>query len=231
MFTRRSLFTLAGLAVAVAGASAMALDTEKSADNSKKVKVGEKVAAFTAKDTEGKEHKLSDYEGKIVVLEWINPECPVCERVYKDGLIKKTVEELAKIDDDIEYIAVNSTHFQGPEVSKQWMDKHDLGDVVAFVDQEGTLGKQFDARTTPHIFVIDDKGVLRYHGAFDNDPNGKLAKEGGEVINYAINAVKQIKDNETVSPDYVKPYGCSVKYKKPGAGNSADKPGAPKKND
>ncbi len=220
MIARRSMFSIAALSLVVAAASAFALDGEKHANNSK-VKLGEKVAEFTAKDADGKEHKLSDYEGKILVLEWINPDCPVCQRVYRDGLVKNTVEELKKLGDDVEYVTVNSTNFQGPEVSKQWMEKHDLADIITFVDQEGTLGKMFDARTTPHIFVIDGQGVLRYHGAFDNDPNGQAK---GEVINYAVNAVKQIKANETVSPDYVKPYGCGVKYKR----GDSHKPGSSK---
>jgi peroxiredoxin len=220
MFTRRSFFTMAGITLALAGASAMALDKDKSDDAKGKVKVGEKVPAFTATDAEGKERKLADFEGKILVLEWINPDCPVCERVYKDGLIKNTVDELNKIDENIEYVVVNSTTYQGPEVSKQWMEKHDLGEIVALIDQEGTLGKMFDARTTPHMYVIDSAGVLRYHGAFDSDPSGRAGKNDEDVTNYVINAVNQIKANETVAPDYIKPYGCSVKYKK---GSSATK--------
>jgi len=212
MFTRRSFFSLAGITLAVAAASTMALDKDKT-DDTAKVKLGEKVPAFSAMDPDGKEHKLADYEGHILVLEWINPDCPYCVRVYEDGLVKKTVDELAKIDKDIEYVMVNSTHYQGPEVSKNWLDKHELSENIALIDQEGTLGRMFDARTTPHVFVIDSSGVLRYHGAFDSDPQGRSAKNGEEVTNYVIQAVKQIKANETVSPDYVKPWGCGVKFK------------------
>lgn len=212
MFTRRSFFAFAGITLTVAAASSMALDTEKNKD-AKKVELGEKVPAFTATDTEGNEHSLKDFEGNILVLEWINPDCPYIQRTYDDGLVKKTIDELKEIDENIEYVAVNTTHYQGPEVSKQWLKKHELSDIVALVDQEGTLGRMFDARTTPHMFVIDGEGVLRYHGAFDSDPRGRNARTDGEVTNYVIQAVNQIKAGETVAPDYVKPWGCSVKLK------------------
>jgi len=226
MFTRRSLFAVAGITLTLAAASVMALDKDKD-DNSKKIKVGEKAPEFTAVDAEGKEHKLADFKDTILVLEWINPDCPYCVRIYEDGLVKKTVEELAAIGKDVKYVAVNSTHYQGPEVSKAWMEKHDLKDTPVLVDQDGTLGKQFDARTTPHVYVIDGAGVLRYHGAFDSDASGRAAKGGQEVTNYVVQAVKQIKANETVSPDYVKPWGCSVKYKK-GEGQGNKPAAAPK---
>lgn len=229
MFTRRSVLAIAGVTLTLAAASAMALDKEAK-DSTSKVKLGEKVAEFTGVDADGNEHKLSDYKDNILVLEWINPECPFCIKVYEDGRVKKTVEALAKIDKNIKYITVNSTAKHGPEVSKQWMEKNDLADTITLIDQDGTIGHMFDARTTPHVFVIDGEGVLRYEGAFDNDANGRLTKDGGEVTNYVINAVTQIKAGETVSPDHVKSWGCSVKYaqgKSADNTNRGDKPGRP----
>ena len=84
-------------------------------------------------------------------------------------------------------------------------------DYPILVDVDGTVGHQFNARRTPHMFVIDKKGILRYHGAIDNNAFGDKTLD--EAMNYVVNAVRQISEGETVSPDYIKPYGCSVKYK------------------
>ena len=80
------------------------------------------------------------------------------------------------------------------------------------LDTLGTVARQYDARRTPHMFVIDKKGILRYHGAIDNNP--LLTKQEDEITNYVVQAVRQIINEETVEPDHVEPYGCTVKLKR-----------------
>jgi peroxiredoxin len=209
MKARAKLFTALGLGLAILGTAAMApvQDTAVKAA----AKVGEKAPAWTAKDTAGKEHKLADFAGKIVVMEWFNPGCPYCVNVYKGGVVADTISQLKALDSNIVYIAVNSTANK-PEAevrteSDEFLKQHKV-DVPVLMDYDGKIGHSYDARTTPHMFIIDDKGVLRYHGAFTDDPKG----QNKQATNYVVNAVKQIKANETVEPSFVKSWGCSVKY-------------------
>lgn len=206
MKTRRSILSMIGIATLMSTAVAFAAPaTEMEA----KAKVGEAAPDFTLDDANGKSHSLSDYKGKIVVLQWINPECPICQRVTKSGLVAKMAKEIKTIDKDIVHLAVNSTAGMPGKVSAKYLAKHEIKASV-LIDDDGKVGHLYGAKTTPHVFVIDAEGILRYQGAFDDDPRG--GKE--DAANYVVNAVRQITEGETVSPDYVKPYGCSVKYAK-----------------
>jgi peroxiredoxin len=217
MKAKSKLFTILGLSLALLGTVAMADSHNKDSKDEKAAgaKVGEKAPAFTAKDTAGKEHKLSDFAGKIVVLEWYNPDCPFCQNIYKGGAVADTIKQLRALDSNVVYIAINSTANKPEDEVRSQSDaflKQHKVEIPVLMDYSGTIGKAYDARTTPHMFVIDDKGVLRYQGAFTDDPKG----ENKAAMNYVVNAVKQIKANETVEPSYVKSWGCSVKYAKGG---------------
>lgn len=212
MNTRSAFAALLGLALltgltttAIAGAQ----DKEKKND-AVKAAIGEPAPDFTLTDTEGKSHRLSDYKGKIVVLQWINPQCPVCRRVWSDGLVGSMRDEMKKVAPDIVHLTINSTHFMEPSQSAAYLKEHKI-DVPALDDRAGTVGRLYGARTTPHMYVIDQKGILRYDGAFDDDARGR---EDSGTTNYVVNAVKQIVAGETVTPDTTRPYGCSVKYGK-----------------
>jgi peroxiredoxin len=175
-------------------------------------KIGEAAPAFELTDLDGKKHTLKSFEGKIVVIEWFNPGCPYCVGVYEKKIVANTIDELKKIDENIVYLAINSTaNMPEDAVIKQsgsFLKEHKV-EIPVLMDYSGATGHAYGAKTTPHMFVIDDKGVLRYEGAFTDDPRGS---KGAEATNYVINTVKQIKAGETVSPDSVKPWGCSVKY-------------------
>ena len=203
MRTRRSILTMIGLSALIGTAAAFTAPNDDV-----KAKVGEEAPNFTLKDAEGKEYSLADYKGKIVVLQWINPDCPVCRRVASTGLVNTMVKKLKEIDSEIVHLAINSTHYMDGAKSAAYLKKHKI-EAPALIDQDGTVGHMYGALTTPHMYVIDTEGVLRYQGAFDNDPSGN----NDDATNYVINAVTQITEGETVSPDYAKPYGCKVKYK------------------
>ena len=177
--------------------------------------IGGPAPSFELKDLDGKTHKLSDFKGKNVVLEWYNPGCPYCKGIYESGVVTKTLEGMKAIKGDHVYIAVNSTgnmpEDQVADQSRRLLEKSGLdGKVPVLLDHDGTVGKAYGARTTPHMFVIDSKGVLRYAGAYTDDPLRKNA----EPTNYVLNALAQIAAGETVSPDQTDPWGCGVKYKK-----------------
>lgn len=220
MNTRIRMFSVVGLTIALAAAAgAWPPPGDKEKKGEAAAKIGEAAPAWTLKDIKGKEWKSTDCAGKIVVLEWVNPQCPVCRGAHKDGRIPNMVKELRELG--AVHIAINSTHNTTAEANDKALKEYGV-DYPVLLDLDGTVGKAFGAKTTPHLFVIDTEGVLRYGGALDN--NEKNDKSGEEITNYAINAVKQIKAGETVSPDYWKPYGCQVKYAtKSKAGDARDK--------
>jgi alkyl hydroperoxide reductase subunit AhpC len=92
---------------------------------------------------------------------------------------------------------------------EHWIKRHKIKHPI-LLDPKGDVGRLYDARRTPHMFIIDKKGVLRYHGAIDDNRLG--AKKGDDIKSYVLQAVQQILNDEVVEPNYVKPYGCSVKY-------------------
>jgi len=201
---RKALGIVLPLAVvALAGALLLWPEAEVAA----KADVGEPAPDFTLKDQAGKAHKLSEYRGKIVVLEWTNPRCPFVQRHYEED----TMEELAEAfgGGDVVWLAVNSSHFTTPEASRKWMEEQGLG-YPTLQDPKGTVGRDYGAKTTPHMFVIDAEGVLRYTGAIDNDPRGR--EEGDAETNYVRKALEALRSGRPPEPASTKPYGCSVKY-------------------
>ncbi len=179
-----------------------ASEMEKTAENM----VGQMVDSFSAVDHTGKSIKLSDYQDKIVVLEWINPQCPYVERHYKADTMEKLAREYK--DKGVVWLAVNSTNFQNASFNSDWHDKQNLPYPI-LVDQSGTLGNLFDAKTTPHMFIINKDGKLVYEGAIDDDPRGN---KGDAATNYVKQALDELLAGKKVSVNETKPYGCSVKY-------------------
>lgn len=207
--TRRALAIGLGIAALALTAAAAPAKAEKKAE------VGKAAPAFELKDLNGKSHKLSDFKNKIVVLEWTNPECPYIKGVYdakNNGTVKATTDAIAKMNNEVVYLAIDSsanrTEEQVIKRNKDFFKKHGAKHPV-LIDHSGTVGRTYGAKSTPHMFVIDGKGVLRYHGAFTNDSRGRL---GETRYNYVLNAVNVIREGGTIQPTYMQQWGCSVKY-------------------
>ncbi|MEZ4458505.1 MAG: thioredoxin family protein [bacterium] len=167
--------------------------------------VGQPAPDFELKDETGKTHKLSDYKGKIVVLEWTNPDCPYVVRHYEKDTMQTTFKALG--EDKIVWLAVDSSNFVKPEDSAKWKTAEGFTYPV-LQDASGAVGKIYQAKTTPHMFVVDAEGTLRYEGAIDNDPKGKEEKPE----NYVEKAVTSLLEGKELETSQTKPYGCSVKY-------------------
>jgi len=168
--------------------------------------VGKPAPAFTLKDETGKEHSLAQYQGKIVVLEWTNPGCPFVQRHYKAKTMQTTLKGFdAK---KVVWLAVDSTSTNTVDTDVSWK-KEQAFTYPILRDTEGTVGHAYGARTTPHMYVIDEKGVLRYAGAIDDDPRGKSATP----VNNVKTAVDALLSGKPVPESSTEPYGCSVKYK------------------
>lgn len=192
---------------AAEGDEGAAVDTEEKAEEVATAAVGKPAPDFELTDESGKTHKLSDYKGKIVVLEWTNPDCPYVERHYQNDTMQKTLEKAGS--DKIAWFAVDSSNFVKPEDSKKWKEEEGFTYPV-LQDPSGEVGKQYAAKTTPHMFVIDAEGVVAYSGAIDNDDRGKM--KPAERTNYVEQAVGSLVEGKEVETSETKPYGCSVKY-------------------
>ena len=172
------------------------------------VRVGDPAPAFTLTDTAGDEVSLSDYSGKVVVLEWLNPDCPFVQRHYKAGTMKNLAAKYGA--QGVVWLTINSTKYMDAAANAKFRAANDLPYPV-LVDQSGEVGHLYGAMTTPHMYVIDGGGRLVYIGAIDDDPRGN---KGGPATNYVSAALDEVLAGTAVSTAETKPYGCSVKYKK-----------------
>jgi peroxiredoxin len=175
--------------------------------------IGQAAPAFSLTDLHGKQVNLADYKGKIVVLEWINPYCPYSAGQYKSGNMPAL--QMKYTAQDVIWLTINSTNVEHANArpNEDYLGLlSDWGSAATahLRDASGEVGKSYEAKTTPHMFMIDQNGVLAYAGAIDDD----RSVDGGAnaKINYVAQAIDELKDGKTVSVSETKPYGCSVKY-------------------
>lgn len=166
---------------------------------------------FQLNSIDGKSHRLSDYRGKIVVLEWTNPGCPVVQRHYRDGLMPALQKECT--DKGVVWLTINSTNpnhqnYQTADALKSIYSDWKAAFTALLMDPDGKAGKALGAKTTPHVFVIDKEGKLAYNGAVDDDTRGTNPSR----TNYVKLAVDSLLKGEPAATKTTKPYGCSVKY-------------------
>ncbi|HTV39381.1 MAG TPA: redoxin domain-containing protein [Candidatus Sulfotelmatobacter sp.] len=177
------------------------------------VEVGKPAPDFTATDIEGNTVHLSDYKGKIVVIESYNSDCPFCHNQYATGAMQALQKELAA--KGVVWLLVNSVNPHNPSHRTDTQARQEMAqekmDVTAWVDDSsGAVGHLYDMKTTPDMYVIDQKGTLVYEGAIDDqaDPvhDPKTAR------NYVREAVDDVLNGKPIAVSQTKPYGCSVKY-------------------
>lgn len=176
--------------------------------------VGKSAPDFTLKDLDGKEYKLSALKGKTVVLEWFNPGCPFVKASHSKGSLKDTAGK--QIKNGVVWLAVNSgaqgKQGYGVEANREGVKTFAMSYPV-LLDESGDVGRTYGATNTPHIMVIDSKGVLAYRGAIDNSPDGEgESPTGGKLVNYADAALADLAAGRPVATPETKAYGCSVKY-------------------
>jgi len=168
---------------------------------------GKRAPAFTLTSFDGKTVNLSDYRGKIVVLEWLNFECPYS--LYHHETTDTMVGLANKYKNkNVVWFAINSTSHTTPEANITFASRYKLPYMI-LDDRPGTVGHAYGAVTTPHMYIIDPRGNLVYEGAIDNSPLGRK-KEG--VINYVDKALAELTAGKDISTKNTKPYGCTVKY-------------------
>src|SRR5262245_22550710 len=176
-------------------------------------RTGKPAPDFTAKDINGKTHRLSDYKGKIVVLEAYNLDCPFCANHFQSGAMQELQGELTA--KGVIWLLVNSSKPKGgsyrtPAAAKKEFTDQKMKATAWIDDSSGALGKLYGMKTTPHMFVIDKEGVLVYQGAIDDRPvpDGDPRK----ARNYVREAVNAALAGKPVAVANTKSYGCGVKY-------------------
>jgi len=177
------------------------------------VEVGQPAPDFTATDIYGKTVHLSDFKGKIVMLESYNQDCPFCHNHYETGAMQALQKDLAA--KGVVWLVVNSVNpknssHRTPEQSQKEMtaEKMDVTDWID--DSSGAVGHLYDMKTTPDMYVIDKSGTLVYAGAIDNRP--QPFGDPRTANNYVRDAVDDLIAGKPVTVSSTKPYGCAVKY-------------------
>lgn len=172
--------------------------------------VGAQAPDFSLSDLDGKTRTLAELRGKVVVLEWINPNCPFSRRSAKE----KTMVGIEHRHPGVVWLAINSTRashseFLQPAAHKKYNSEQGI-DYAVLVDSAGTTGKAYGAKATPHMFVIDEQGKVLYNGAIDDDPSGR--KKIADRVNYVDKALAAHAAGQAADPASTQPYGCSIKY-------------------
>ncbi len=175
--------------------------------------VGKPAPDFTGTDITGKTFRLSDYKGKIVVLESYNLDCPFCHNHYRSGAMQELQKDLTS--KGVIFFVVNSSSpkspsYRDPEAARKEWAAQKMQATAWLDDSSGDIGKKYGMRTTPHMFVIDQSGILAYEGAIDDRPS-----PGGDprtARNYVREAVQKLQAGEKLAITQTRPYGCGVKY-------------------
>lgn len=179
--------------------------------------VGQPAPDFTLTDINGQTHTLSSFKGRTVVLEWVNQECPFVVKHYDKSGNMPATQKAAK-EQGVVWLSINSGHpgaqgdFDAAKVAA-WMTRTGAAPTAYFRDQDGRVGKLYDARTTPHMFVINPEGVLVYAGGID-DIRSANPDDIAKATNYVKAALADLQAGRPVATPTSRPYGCSVKYGK-----------------
>ena len=176
--------------------------------------VGQPAPEFALQDLDGKVHRLSDYRGKTVVLEWFNPGCPYVVAAHTKGSLVDLARKQSK--DGVVWLAVNSgapgKQGHGVETNRAAAKAWSMAYPI-LVDESGAVGKAYGATNTPHMFVVSKDGRLVYKGAIDNSPDAERASpQGGVLVEYVSATVEDLGASRPVRTPQTKAYGCGVKY-------------------
>lgn len=178
------------------------------------VRVGAPAPGFSATDSNGNTHTLSEYAGKFVVLEWTNRGCPYTMKHYESGNMERLQHEWTARGVIWLSVVSSAPGQQGYVTAAEensYLKQMNAEPTAALLDPTGALGHLYDAKTTPQIFIINPQGILIYDGAIDNRPSTDPSDIAG-AKNYASLALLEAMAGKTVSVATSRPYGCSVKY-------------------
>jgi len=202
LHTRILHTTLAGLALCAAATLMWA------------AKVGEPAPDFTGSASSGQTIHLADYRGKYVVLEWHNNGCPYVGKQYNSGNMQRLEKQWTGrgvVWLTIESSAPGKQGYVTASQENEYLAKVQASPTAAVLDPTGAIGHLYDAKTSPHMFIISPQGILIYDGAIDDKPTTDLSDVPG-ATNYVSLALEQSMAGKPVATPTTRPYGCSVKY-------------------
>lgn len=176
--------------------------------------LGQPAPEFSLTDVSGKPVKLSDFKGRYVVLEWVNPECPYVQRHYDSANMPTLQKETG--GKNVAWLSINSTRaghseFKSPEQMASWTKKKGASPAATLLDSDSKVGKAYGATTTPHMYIVDPKGQLIYAGAIDDKRSASL-EETKNAKNYVRAALGESMAGKPVTMASTVSYGCTVKY-------------------
>jgi peroxiredoxin len=181
--------------------------------------VGDPAPDYSFTDVNGTAHKLSDYKGKLIVLEWTNPGCPFVQKHYSEGDMQKLQATFTE-SPNILWFAINSSAAGKQGYAKDNTEGQAFAKDAKFAgtayvrDPEGAFGQLYGAKTTPHMFIIDKDGKLAYQGAIDSNPSANQA-DIASAQNYVKDALIALRAGQKPKTLNSQPYGCGVKYADP----------------
>ncbi len=176
--------------------------------------IGQPAPAFTAVDANGRTRSLAEFRGKTVVLEWTNQDCPYVKKHYESGNMQALQRRLT--GEGVVWLTLTSSapgkqgHVDAATANRLTRERN-AAPSAFLLDPQGAVGRAYDARTTPHMYVVDPKGRLAYMGAIDDKPTSAKADVAG-ARNYVLAAVADVRAGRAVAQPVNRPYGCSVKY-------------------
>ena len=176
--------------------------------------VGQPAPDFSLADSNGAKHDLSSLKGKFVVLEWVNFECPFVQKHYGSGNMQKL--QKAYTDKGVVWLSVNTSapgkqgNYAAADINSK-LKASGASPSAYLIDAQGSVGKAYGAKTTPHMFVIDPQGKLVYAGAIDDKPSTDQSDIAG-AKNYVATALDEAMAGKPVTTASSQPYGCGVKY-------------------
>ncbi|WP_326541342.1 thioredoxin family protein [Pseudorhodoferax sp.] len=177
--------------------------------------VGQPAPAFTLTDTSGKTRSLAEFKGKTVVLEWTNPGCPFVRKHYDSANLPGLQKEFT--GKDVVWLAVNSTEkaasdYLAPPELAGWIQGKAGAPTATLMDEEGTVGKAYGARTTPHMYIVNPQGTLIYAGGIDSIASARVS-DIKTATNYVRQGLNEALAGKPISQAQTQPYGCTIKYK------------------
>jgi len=178
------------------------------------VQVGQPAPALQLQDAQGKAVSLADFKGKTVVLEWINPGCPFVKKHYGSQNMQATQKAAAgqgAVWLSISSTAPSSSDYKKPAELSAWLQTQGATPSALLMDDAGSAGKAWGAKTTPHMYIVNPAGLLVYAGAIDSIPSANPA-DIPKATNFVTQALGELKAGQPVSKPTTTPYGCAVKY-------------------
>ena len=178
------------------------------------VAVGQPAPQFRATDINGKPVSLSDFNGKYVVLEWNNPNCPFVMKHYDSGNMQSLQKRFRA--DSVAWVAVNSTRethsdYMAPDQLAAWFRQQNAAPAAVLMDTKGEIGRAFGAKVTPHMYIVDPKGTVIYGGAIDDKRSANPA-DVKTATNYVTAALTDARAGKAVATSASNAYGCTIKY-------------------